>query len=80
VIWYFESFVCKVGKSIRLCGHQGFIYRLPGFANTFNYDWTGKGQEGSFEVDSIIDGYMFEIAYKIPLNVLGTKLNKQIEP
>lgn len=49
-------------------------------AVTFNYEWTGKGQEGSFQVDSVIDGYMFEIAYKIPLKVLGAKLNKQIEP
>jgi hypothetical protein len=49
-------------------------------AVTFNYEWTGKGQSGSFQVESVIDGYMFEIAYKIPLKVLGAKLNKQIEP
>jgi hypothetical protein len=37
--------------------------------------WQADGQNGNFEVESRIQGYMIELNYKIPLNVLGKKLS-----
>jgi hypothetical protein len=40
----------------------------------FLVSWQADGQNGNFEVESRIQGYMIELNYKIPLNVLGKKL------
>lgn len=41
---------------------------------TITYEWEYQGQKGSFTDELKIDGYMFEIAYKLPLNLFsGTR-------
>ena len=35
------------------------------------YEWEYQGQKGSFTDDLTIDGYMVEIAYKLPLNLFS---------
>lgn len=42
---------------------------------SFLVSWQAAGQNGNFEVESRIQGYMFELGYKIPLNVLRKKLS-----
>jgi hypothetical protein len=42
---------------------------------SFLVSWQAAGQNGTFEVESRIQGYMIELTYKIPLNVLGKKLS-----
>jgi hypothetical protein len=39
------------------------------------FTWQSEGQLGSVEIESRIQGYMFELGYNIPLNVLGKKLS-----
>jgi hypothetical protein len=42
---------------------------------SFLVSWQADGQNGNFVVESRIQGYMIELTYKIPLNVLGKKLS-----
>lgn len=34
-----------------------------------SYEWENQNQSGSFQDETKIDGWMFEIAYKLPLNI-----------
>jgi hypothetical protein len=50
---------------------------MLGPAVIYNYQWTGIGQSGDFQVQSSIEGFMSEIAYRLPLQVLVTKLRRK---
>jgi len=41
----------------------------------FLVSWRADGQNGNFVVESRIQGYMVDLSYKIPLNVLSRKLS-----
>lgn len=42
-----------------------------GPVRTVTYEWEYQGQKGSFTDDLKIEGYMVEIAYKLPLNLFS---------
>lgn len=44
---------------------------------TLVFNWESQGFEGEFRDIRKIDGYMLEISYKLPMNVLRQKLNLQ---
>ncbi|MBN3582814.1 hypothetical protein JYB64_10500 [Algoriphagus aestuarii] len=49
---------------------QGSYILTPTSFRTISYDWELGNESGSFQNEINIDGLMFEIAYKLPLNIL----------
>ncbi len=50
---------------------QGSYVLAPTTFRTISYSWQLGAESGSFQNEVKIDGWMFEIAYKLPLNIFN---------